>query len=347
MVFMIQAATKTKIFDRFMRTNVPSALFQTWVDVRMRLGLVAVASVVTPSPRVVPEGASWIDIAPHTPPTTADAIRAFVDDFSGPETTRAAADGGHREFGPLRSGVSFRMSRHPKRDDGYPGRDRLFDADGEKVIDDVVVIPGLPADNADLARALIFFSGVVLDADEVRFLHAAAGIHFTQQALWEAGQQREPAVALKPREIECIRWAVTGRTLAEIAGIMRLSYRTVRFHLDSARARYGFSTNQQLFVQAAKDYGLDPENTPGAIRRERTVIALPPLRRMQPLWDERRGAFDRRVGDRRQVIVLPLPFADRRKTKERRSGERRAVVPSAGSSAEAVLTPEELRALLN
>lgn len=336
-----------------MRTNVPTALFQTWVDVRMRLGLVAVASVVMPGadfrecrPDLIDE--SWVDIAPHTPPATAAAIRDFVGDSMSLRSNLAGSPADPGGGTGRRSGMPFRVSCHETEGDRRGGCDRIFEADSDGVVNDVLVVPWLATEDTEPARVLIFFSGIVLDPDEVRFLHTAAGLFFVQQALWNNGRRREPAVALKPREIECVRWAVTGRTLAEIAGIMRLAYRTVRFHLDSARARYGFSTNQQLFVQAAKDYGLDPENTPGTIRRERTVVALPPLRRMQPLWDERRATFDRRVDDRRQVIILPLPFADRRAKRDRRAGaERRAVAQSTGPSAETLLTPEEIRALLH
>ncbi|MBE0533738.1 MAG: hypothetical protein IH626_23185 [Rhodospirillales bacterium] len=324
-----------------MRTNAPGALFQTWADVGMRLGLLAIGSVVvngtgSPASQAEPADGSWLDIAPHLPPATVTAIKTFVESVAAAGSDLAG------------SGNPFRMSRHDKAGNGRNGCAGIFDADGGNGINDLLVIPRLAAGSSAPDRALIFLSGVILDADDIRFLHTSAGLYFTQQALWEAGRRFEPAVALKSREIECIGWAVTGRTLSEIAAVMGLSYRTVRFHLDSARARYGFSTNQQLFVQAAKDYGLDPDGTPQAPRQERPVVEVPQFRRMQPLWEDRRGAFDRRAGDRRQAAVTPLPFPDRRVNDDRRAvDERRAVAEQAQQSADAILTPEEIRALLN
>lgn len=335
-----------------MRTNAPAALFQTWADVGMRLGLLAIGSIAvngpdSPESRVEPTDDQWLHIAPHVPPATAAAVKTFVESFSsacpglaGPDTDFPCGSG-------MRSGTPFRMSRHDKAGGGCEGCAGIFDADGGNGINDLLVIPRFAAGGAAPGRALIFLAGAVLGAGDIRFLHTSAGIYFTQLALWEAGRRHEPAVALKAREIECIRWAVTGRTLSEIAAVMGLSYRTVRFHLDSARARYGFSTNQQLFVQAAKDYGLDPDGTPPAIRHERPVVAVPQLRRMQPLWEDRRGAFDRRAGDRRQSVVAQLPFPDRRTATDRRANDERRAVAEPAQSSEAILTPEEIRALLN
>jgi DNA-binding CsgD family transcriptional regulator len=337
---VIESATKTRIYDRFMRTNAPAALFQTWADVGMRVGLMAIGSVVmngtgSPASQAEPAYGSWLDIAPHLPSGTATAIRTFVESVASAGSGLAG------------SGIPFRMSRHDKAGSGRNGCAGIFDADGGNGINDLLVIPRLAAGSSAPDRALIFLSGVILDADDIRFLHTSAGLYFTQQALWEAERRFEPAVALKSREIECIGWAVTGRTLSEIAAVMGLSYRTVRFHLDSARARYGFSTNQQLFVQAAKDYGLDPDGTPQAPRQERPVVEVPQFRRMQPLWEDRRGAFDRRAGDRRQAAAAPLPFPDRRAADRRANDERRAVAEQAQQSADAILTPEEIRALLD
>ncbi|WP_316978448.1 helix-turn-helix transcriptional regulator [Shumkonia mesophila] len=313
----------------------------------MAIGSVVVSTADPLTCQTEPTDGSWLDIAPQASSGTAAAIKDFVESFTSLCPGLAGPGADFPCAGGMHSGIPFRMSRHDRAGSGCDGCARIFGADGANGINDLLVIPRLSGSSAP-GRALIFLSGTVLDADEVRFLHASAGLYFTQQALWESGRRHEPDVALKSREIECIRWAVTGRTLSEIAAVMGLSYRTVRFHLDSARSRYGFSTNQQLFVQAAKDYGLDPNGTPQTIRQESPVVAVPQLRRMQPLWEDRRGAFDRRSGDRRQADVAPLPFADRRAAKDRRaSDERRAVAESSQSSTEAILTPEEIRALLN
>lgn len=71
--------------------------------------------------------------------------------------------------------------------------------------------------------------------------------------------------------------------------------------------------------------------------------------RLQPQWSERRNPLDRRAfEDRRQRAVAALPFPDRRAGSDRRLGaERRAVAEEDRTAAGGLLTPEEIRALLN
>lgn len=64
-------------------------------------------------------------------------------------------------------------------------------------------------------------------------------------------------VMLKPDELEVMRWAVAGKTVEDIAAITGLRTRTVRFHLDRVRRRYGFATVRQTLVKVAIDYRLD------------------------------------------------------------------------------------------
>lgn len=339
-----------KIFRRFMRTNAPSALRQVWTDVRTQLGLLAVGSLV-----VRQSGAEtgqddffttpWRETNAAMPKAVGTAVERFLDGF-------AAIYAGSCENPPcgrdIRSSVPFKVSRDDPAGEDCQCCRQLFDEDIEAVVNDVLVVPRLTSGRNVADHALVFCSGTPLNADETRFLHTASGLYFAQQTIWESGHREEPVAALRPREIECVRWAVTGKTLVEIAEIMGLSYRTVRFHLDSARSRYGFSTNQQLFVQAAKDYGLDPEGDRDAPRREKAAAPNRTIGRMQPLWAERRDPRDRRGGDRRKAAVAHLPFPDRRAATDRRAGqERRAVVPASPQTAENFLTPEEISALLN
>lgn len=65
-------------------------------------------------------------------------------------------------------------------------------------------------------------------------------------------------VALGTTQLECIRWAVAGKTASEISTLTKLTVHTVRYHLAQARIRYGYATIQQTLVRAARDYNLDP-----------------------------------------------------------------------------------------
>jgi DNA-binding CsgD family transcriptional regulator len=63
------------------------------------------------------------------------------------------------------------------------------------------------------------------------------------------------AVALSPRERECLKWVARGKTVSETAIILALSDRTVRFHLDLARHKLN-ATNVAHAVAKALIMGL-------------------------------------------------------------------------------------------
>jgi len=66
------------------------------------------------------------------------------------------------------------------------------------------------------------------------------------------------ATPLNKKQIECLRWAAAGKSYSDIAAIVGISERTVRYHLDNARSVYGFATITQAIVQAAKQLDFDP-----------------------------------------------------------------------------------------
>ena len=81
-------------------------------------------------------------------------------------------------------------------------------------------------------------------------------VHFES---WTCGDSMENGrVALGATQIECIEWAVAGKTVEDISKITGLSVHTVRYHMEQAKIRYGYATIQQTLVRAARDYNLDP-----------------------------------------------------------------------------------------
>lgn len=66
------------------------------------------------------------------------------------------------------------------------------------------------------------------------------------------------AVVLGATQLECIKWAVAGKTIEDISVLTGLHYRTVRYHMEQARKRYGYATMRQTLARAACDYDLDP-----------------------------------------------------------------------------------------
>lgn len=65
-------------------------------------------------------------------------------------------------------------------------------------------------------------------------------------------------VAPTPRQLDVFRWWAAGKTLEDIATILGIKRRTVRYHMEKARELYGYSTVQQTAVRIAQDYNLDP-----------------------------------------------------------------------------------------
>ena len=63
---------------------------------------------------------------------------------------------------------------------------------------------------------------------------------------------------IKDAELECVKWVIAGKTLEDISTITGMPYRTVRYHLDNLKERYGFSSRLQMLVRVAQDYNLDP-----------------------------------------------------------------------------------------
>ena len=157
----------------------------------------------------------------------------------------------------------FLLSEQPQsfQDNGAWLRQRVDF--GEPAYCDALVVP-LPAPTGEI-RHLYFMS-----CDPITPERAARGITLGSiygTKVWLFDKCRMPpalaaragdGVELRPLELEVIRWSAAGKTLKETATITGLSYRTVRYHLDQARKRYGYATTQQTLVRAALDYGLDP-----------------------------------------------------------------------------------------
>ena len=65
-------------------------------------------------------------------------------------------------------------------------------------------------------------------------------------------------VQLNDREIETLTWAARGKTSIEIARLLKLTKRTVDFHIDNARDKLGVSTRTEAAVKAATGRLINP-----------------------------------------------------------------------------------------
>jgi DNA-binding CsgD family transcriptional regulator len=75
--------------------------------------------------------------------------------------------------------------------------------------------------------------------------------NFHAAALRSCGPpERAETVHLPLREASCLRWKALGKTDDEIARILGISPHTVRFHLESARARLGTANTMHTVAKA-------------------------------------------------------------------------------------------------
>ena len=77
-------------------------------------------------------------------------------------------------------------------------------------------------------------------SDLVHTVHLLS-IHFhaAVQKLLAEPEMLTSEMTLRPREIECLQWTAHGKTAWEISMILRLSERTVNFHLGNAMRKLG------------------------------------------------------------------------------------------------------------
>jgi len=58
------------------------------------------------------------------------------------------------------------------------------------------------------------------------------------------------SASLTPREKECLQWSASGKSSWDISQILKVSERTVVFHIENAKKKFNVRTRQQAIVQA-------------------------------------------------------------------------------------------------
>ncbi|HYG88308.1 MAG TPA: response regulator transcription factor [Azospirillum sp.] len=78
-------------------------------------------------------------------------------------------------------------------------------------------------------------------------------VETVQNRIARSPARAEPAtsVRLTDREVEALTWSARGKSSTDIAVLMRVSERTVNFHIDNAIRKLGVATRIQAAVKAA------------------------------------------------------------------------------------------------
>jgi DNA-binding CsgD family transcriptional regulator len=80
---------------------------------------------------------------------------------------------------------------------------------------------------------------------------------YAQDAAWRVVMPREPEqnsnpTRLTPRELECLRWTMDGKTAWEVGGILSITERTAVLHLNNAMHKLGCTTKHQAVLKALR-----------------------------------------------------------------------------------------------
>lgn len=91
------------------------------------------------------------------------------------------------------------------------------------------------------------------NAEENRHLIHLLALHFDAHAMSklrpDSGRQE---ARLTPREMECLLWTARGKSTFEIATILSISRRTVVFHLENVKRKFGVATTRQAIVEGLR-----------------------------------------------------------------------------------------------
>jgi DNA-binding CsgD family transcriptional regulator len=108
--------------------------------------------------------------------------------------------------------------------------------------------------NGKLA-AIALFTGNSPDNSPVARASLQVAAHCALEAMEELKEQKSPqsSVVLSVRETQCLSYIATGHEDEQISRLLGISPRTVRFHVDSAKAKLGVTSRVQAVTKALRE----------------------------------------------------------------------------------------------
>jgi DNA-binding CsgD family transcriptional regulator len=98
----------------------------------------------------------------------------------------------------------------------------------------------------DLGLCVSASTHLIEDSEERVALHVASLYAFHRcQALGGSTNAGSVKVALSPREVECLRWVLDGKSDTDISKIIGISHTTVHFHVERVKKKLGVRTRAQ------------------------------------------------------------------------------------------------------
>ncbi|HEY5802050.1 MAG TPA: LuxR C-terminal-related transcriptional regulator, partial [Burkholderiaceae bacterium] len=90
-----------------------------------------------------------------------------------------------------------------------------------------------------------------LENSHARMLWLTQYAHAAMAKVVLAKHVPESEIELTPREYEVLRWTAEGKTSGEVALILRMTERTVNFHINNIIHKFGASNKTHAAVKAA------------------------------------------------------------------------------------------------
>jgi DNA-binding CsgD family transcriptional regulator len=112
-------------------------------------------------------------------------------------------------------------------------------------IADVLAVP-IHYPGGDFGLCVSIANHPIEDAFERNALHMAS--MFAHQRCRDLGGKSEASSAatlLTPREVECLRWVLKGKSDTDIGKILGISHTTVHFHIERTKKKLGVKTRTQ------------------------------------------------------------------------------------------------------
>jgi DNA-binding CsgD family transcriptional regulator len=121
--------------------------------------------------------------------------------------------------------------------DLYPGENLFVPIPLNDAPKGLVILAGGKPDRSTVARSLI---------------QVATETTFDRAQSLPSGDKTAGAGLLSPREASILSFAASGKTDAEIGGMLKISARTVRFHTDNAKRKLRVATRIQAVTEALR-----------------------------------------------------------------------------------------------
>ena len=119
-------------------------------------------------------------------------------------------------------------------------------------LNDGLGVPVVGSDNSVIFSIAVDDTMASIDSrianEHVQYIALAYAFHSVYERIMASGQSAESP--LSPRESECLLWAARGKTSAEIGDILKISERTVIFHIENSKRKMNVRNRSQAAIQA-------------------------------------------------------------------------------------------------